>query len=311
MSDDPDDRTASLMTPAKLAQLKVRPQVTPSSAAWLDQMAADAGSGHVRRLADLRRQLETQVGEADAAGVASAAQALAQALEKVDYAQVEPRGWLARATGKGKEAATAFLAQYNRAERTGEDLADEVRALQKKQQAQGTGIERSLADVDAEVRAIEKIMDQGARWLQDMRVQLKTREAEGGDGLVQQQIREDTARCEVLVVRLKQLRGAISATQQSVEKCKGLAPRRAALQQGLQNVLDGEWKAWQERAAAVAEGVAASGSASDAVGAARDAQQSLAAVLRQVAADCASLQAQQQAVAGELVDLQASLQAVA
>ena len=34
------DRTASLMTPSKLAQVKPRGPVSP--AAWLDQMAADA-----------------------------------------------------------------------------------------------------------------------------------------------------------------------------------------------------------------------------------------------------------------------------
>src|SRR4051812_16356720 len=39
MSED-HDRTASLMTPGKLAQMKPRPAATP--AAWLDRMASDA-----------------------------------------------------------------------------------------------------------------------------------------------------------------------------------------------------------------------------------------------------------------------------
>jgi hypothetical protein len=311
MSEDPDDRTASLMTPAKLAELKVRPRPPASPAAWLDQLAADAGSSHVRKLADLRRQLEGQVREGDGAGVTSAAQALGDALKKLDFGQVEPRGWLARATGKGKEAAAGFVGQYDRTVRAGEDLVDEVRSLQKKQQAQGAAIDRNLTEVEVEVRAIERIMDQGARWLQDMRGQLKTREAEGGDGLVQQQIREDTARCELLVVRLKQLRATISATQHAVEECKGLAPRRSSLQQGLQKVLDGEWKAWQKRLAPVAEEAAASGAASEGVERARQAQQALVSALLQAAQDCSALQSQEQVVAGELAQLQASLQAAA
>ena len=49
------DRTASLMTPAKLAES--RPKVAASPAAWLDQMAADAGHQHVRRLAELALHL--------------------------------------------------------------------------------------------------------------------------------------------------------------------------------------------------------------------------------------------------------------
>ena len=55
--DDPD-RTASLMTPAKLAQ--AAPRAPASPAAWLDQMAAEAGHHHVRRAAELRCDLAAQ-----------------------------------------------------------------------------------------------------------------------------------------------------------------------------------------------------------------------------------------------------------
>ena len=54
MSADEQDRTASLMTPAKLAQFKPKPAASP--AAWLDQMAADAGAINMLRLSELRRQ---------------------------------------------------------------------------------------------------------------------------------------------------------------------------------------------------------------------------------------------------------------
>ena len=310
MSED-DDRTASLMTPAKLAQLQVRPKPVTSPAAWLDQMAADAGSGHVRRLLDLRRQLEAQVQEADGTAVVAAANALVEALKKLDFSQVQPRGWLARATGKGKDAAAGFAAQYERILKAGEDLADEVRSLQRKQQAQGVAIDRSLVEVDVEIRAIEKIMDQGTRWLQDMRTQLGTREALGGDSGVQQQIRDDTARCEVLVARLKQLRAAVSATQQAMEKCKGLGPRRTALQQGLQQVQETGWNAWRQRMAPVAEQAVASGEAAEGMESARAAQQALESALQQAAQDCEAFQAQVLAAAGELAALQSSLQAAA
>lgn len=45
------DGTASLMSPAKLAQMKPKAAATP--AAWLNQMAADEGHLHVRRIAEL------------------------------------------------------------------------------------------------------------------------------------------------------------------------------------------------------------------------------------------------------------------
>jgi hypothetical protein len=311
MSEQDDDRTASLMTPAKLAQLKVQPRPVASPTAFLDQLAADAGSGHVRRLLELRGQVEAQLQEPQAAEVAASARSLVDALENLDFSLVQPKGWLARATGKGKEASAGFTSQFDRILKAGEDLADEVRTFQRKQQAQAAALERSVVEVDVEVRAIEKIMDQGARWLQDMRTQLKSREAAGGDAGVQQQIREDTARCELLVVRLKQLRAAISATQQAVEKCKALASRRTALQQSLQQVQDTEWKAWEKRVAPIAEQVTASGGASEGVDGARRAQQELQAAMQQAVGDCEALQVQAQAASDEFAALQEPLQAAA
>ncbi len=67
------DRTASLMTPSKLAQIKPKSAVSP--AAWLNQMAADAGHAAVwycgdvvnwwsiDRSIDGYRQLDDVIGE--------------------------------------------------------------------------------------------------------------------------------------------------------------------------------------------------------------------------------------------------------
>ena len=174
------------MTPAKLAQLKVRPAPAASPAAWLDQMAADAGSGHVRRLMELRQQLEALVRarEGDFRAVGTACQSLDGALGRVDFSLARPKGWLARATGQGKAAQATFGAQQRQAQTAGDDLADEVRELQKKQAVQASTTDRMVLEIEAETRALEKIMDQGARWLQDMRNQIKARQAQGGDAAV-------------------------------------------------------------------------------------------------------------------------------
>jgi hypothetical protein len=311
MQDD-DDRTASLMTPARLAQLKVRPRPAASPAAWLDQLAADAGSGHVRRLVDLRKQLEGQVAEARFDGVLGALRALAQQAGQLDFAQLQPKGWLARATGKGKEQAAGFLAQYDRTRKCGEDLQDDARALQRALVAQGTALERTLLEFDVELKAIEKIIDQGARWLQDMRSQLKAREAQGGDEAARKAMQEDDARCELLVARLKQLRGASSAAQQVMEQCRQQAARRSSLAERLQQALEGEWKTWQRRLEPIAK-AARTGGAGAVEGAdeARAAERDLKRCADQAAEDCAQVQAQQQALAGELAALQEPLRAAA
>jgi hypothetical protein len=306
-----EDRTASLMTPAKLAQLQVRPRPAASPAAWLDQMAADAGSGHVRRLIELRQQLEGQLRERDPQSVLSACQALHDALAKLDFSLLQPRGWLARATGKGKEAAGGFLEQHERVGRAAEDLADEVREWQRKQQLQGTATDRTLVEFEVEVRAIEKIMDQGARWLQDMRNQLKSRQAQGADTAAQQQIEQDAARCELLVVRLKQLRIAHGAAQEAAERCKATAGRRSSLLASLQRLLEEAWKSGRQKLDAVAEQAIASGAASDGVDAARRAQQDVQSALQQAVQECEALRVQEQAAADVLAGLQPALQATA
>lgn len=310
MSDDLEDRTASLMTPAKLAQLKERPRTAASPAAWLDQLASDAGSGHVRRLVELRAQLEEQLRGADYRGLAAAAQALSAALDELDFSGLQPRGWLARATGKGREAAAGFIAQVDRIAHAGEDLADEVRELHKRQQAQAAAGERTVLEVEVEARAVEKIMDQGARWLQDMRSQLKAREAKGGDAAARELIRQDTARCDLLLARLKQLRAVSTAAHQAVEGCRSLGPRRAALLQELQQMQEAEWKTWQKRIAPVAEEARATGSAAEA-DRARAVLRDLQSAVKRAGEGCAVLQAQEQGAAEVLAALQAPLQAAA
>ena len=313
MSAPDDDRTASLMTPAKLAQLKVRPAPAASPAAWLDQMAADAGAGHVRRLADLRQQLESAVRarEGDLRPVAASCHALHEAVGGLDYGLLQPKGWLARATGKGKEAAATFDAGHRRMQRTGEDLVDEVRELQKKLAAQATGLDRTMMEIGVEVAAIEKIMDQGARWLQDMRNQLKARQAGSPDATEQQLIAQDNARCELLVARLKVLRTLVSATQQALEHTKGVAGRRVALAGSLQQLLDGEWKAAAKQVGAVAAAAAAGAKAPEGVDEAQRAGEALQSQLAQAGEDCASVQAAEQGAADELAALQGPLQAAA
>ena len=313
MSESDDDRTASLMTPAKLAQLKVRPAPAASPAAWLDQMAADAGSGHVRRLMDLRQQLEAQVRgrEGDFRPPAEACQALQDALAQLDFSLLEPKGWLARATGKGKGAAAAFATQHGKVHSAGEDLADEMRALQKRLAAKGNALDRLLLEVDAEVRALDKIMDQGASWLQDMRNQLKTRQAAAVDAAARKQVQEDGARCELLVARLKVLRTVTTATQQAMERCKAATAGRANVLASLQQLVDEDWKSGQQKLASLARKVEDDGSATEGVERAARARDSVQAALQQAAQDCANVQALDQGAADEVAGLQAALQSAA
>jgi hypothetical protein len=303
---DPD-HTASLMTPAKLAQ--VRPKVPVTPAAWLDQMAADAGHVHVGRLAELCQELLGQDRLRDIAPAASALAGLAQALPGLDFGLVQPRGWWARTTGKSKLAGAEFANQFERIEAVSHSLATHVQSLQKKQQEGMTVSELTLVEIEVETRALEKILDQGARWLQDMRNQLKARGASATDAQGQQAIKDDTLRCEILVARLKLLRAVSSAAHRAHQQAQAAAGRREAVLQLLVQAVATNVKSWQARLSKLA-GVAGDDHVPPmSLEAPMESHRELQLCIKQAIADCGQLQAQEKALAESLAALDLQVQA--
>ena len=303
---DPD-RTASLMTPSKLAQIKPRSAVSP--AAWLSQMAADAGHVHVRRLGELLKELQAQAQLRDLTPLRGELARLAEALPQLDFGLLQDRGWWARTTGKSRSAGAEFAAQFNRIGQVAGGLAEPSQAFGQKEQAQTTAADLSLLEFDVEYHAIDKIIDQGARWLQDMRSQLKARQAAPAEPANEAGLQEDEARCEILVARLKVLRAVSSAAQQAHEHAKGAAARRAALLQLLQHTLASGVKAWQQRLSALAAAAAEGGSTALSVEDSMEAHRELQLGVKQAIADCGQLQVQEQALAESLAALGEQLEA--
>lgn len=295
------DRTASLMTPAKLAQVKPKAPVSP--AAWLDQMASDAGHPHVRRIAELEEHLRAHVQGQDFSSLARELAGLAQALPLLDFGLLQSRGWWARATGKGRGAGNGFAAQLERIEEALQALIAQERVLRTKQ-LQMPATDRTLLELDVEARAIEQIIDQGTRWLQDMRAQLKARESALADAEAdaRRQIDDDTARCELLVTRLKSLRSIASGAQQARQQAQETAGRRGALMKLLQHALAADVKEWRADVSALASSLQDSPSARSldaAMGSHRDFQ----LCIKQAVADCTQLQLQEKALAEQLAAL--------
>jgi len=308
MSDDAE-RTASLMTPAKLAQMK--PRAAASPAAWLDQMASDAGHLHVRHLKEMSERLRAEAVERDYSAVTSALGGLAQALPQLDFSLLEPKGWLARATGKAKSAGAEFMAQYERVAEAVKAMKQRNQTLVKEHLAQGSTNERALVEFEVEWRAIEKILDQGARWLQDMRNQLKTRQAASPDLVQQQQIDEDAARCEILVARLKLLRAVAAGAQQVHQQAQVAATRRSALLQALQQLHSTHLKAWESAVSPLAKVAADGGAKSLDLDSPADAHKALRQRVGQLADDCKQLQVEEQVLADQLGALGEQLKSAA
>ncbi len=305
--DDPD-RTAAFMTPAQLAQVKSKGPTTP--AAWLDQMALDAGHQHVRRLAELRKDLEAQGARRELAPVAAELGRLADALPRLDFGLLQNRGWLARLSGKSRTAGAEFKGQFEGIEEVAKGLMAQVQTLPKRQGESG-GNDRTLLELEVEYHALDKLLDQGARWLQDMRTQLKSREAVQTEAQGREQIKVDAARCEILVARLKLMRAVSSAAQAAHQQAQQTASRRAGLVQMLQQALGANAKEWRVRignlAAAVGEGDAPAIKLEGPMESHRDLQ----LCVKQAIADFGQMQAHEMALAESLAALAAQLEAAA
>lgn len=305
-----EDRTASLMTPAKLAQVKPRAPVSP--AAWLDRMATDAGHQHVRRLAELRADLQVQAGKRDFSPLAAAIVRMAEALPRLDFGLLQQKGGLlARLSGKNKSAVAGFASQYDAIEAAADALGEQAKSLQGKQGDQASRTDLALLEFEVEFRAIDKIIDGASRWLQDMRNQLKEREAAGGDEDARRQIREDAQRCELLVARLKALRALSSAAQQAHQQAQAAAARRAAMVQALQASVARHLKDWRSRIEPLAGAAREGESPALSLEGPMDCHRDLQLCIKQAGADCGQLQAHEQALAESLEALGAHLQAAA
>lgn len=300
------DRTASLMTPSKLAQ--IRPKGAASPAAWLSQMAADAGHQHVRRVGELRNQLQALASQRDISPLASELARVAEALPRLDFGLLQSRGWWARATGKSRSAGAEFAAQVAAIDQVASALAAHTRDLQEKQKEQSAATDRALVELEVEYHAIDKIIDQGARWLQDMRAQIKTREAAAADPAAQEALQEDAQRCEILVARLKVLRAVSSATQQAHKRAQSVARRRVALLQLLQQALAAGVKAWQARLTALAASAGDGSSPTLSLDAPMEAHRDLQLCVKQAVADCGQLQAKEKSLAESLAALAQQLE---
>lgn len=295
------DRTASLMTPSKLAQAgRAKAPVSPS--AWLDQMAADAGHMHVRRLGELLEVLETHARGRNYAPLVQALEELLQALPGLDFSLLESKGWWARTTGKTRSAGAEFAGQFEGIDDAVKAMVARAQSLQKTAQAEAAATERTLLEMEVEYTAIDKILEQGARWLQDMRKQLQDRQAKAADAASQQQLREDSARCEILMARLKLLKVAAGAAQGIRKEAQATSAQRAALVQMLQQAQASDIKSWQSRISALAA-AAADDKLPSSVDGPKETHRDLQLCVKQVLADCGQLQSREQQLAASLKTL--------
>lgn len=288
---DESDRTASLMSPAKLAQMKPKAATTP--AAWLTQMAADAGHMHVKRIGELGESLRGQARLPGLTAVVTRLEKLADDLPDLDFSLLEqPRGLWARTLGKTKGGGPEFAHRFEEVGGEATDIA--AAAITLGADTQASGVERALVELEVEYKAVEKIIDQGARWLQDMRNQIKVRQAAATDPQAHRSVLEDSARCDILVDRLKMLRALCNVCSPVPEQARAYVHKRGALVQALQQSFAHEVDDWHGLVAPVASLAAEGKASSDSVQPQLDAHKDLQKTVKKAIVASQQLLAQEQ-----------------
>lgn len=283
------DRTASLMSPGKLSRLKPQPAATPQ--AWLDRMAADVGRLQVENLLEVQQALSQQAQDRAAGALAGDLAALTAAQQALDFTLLQTRGWWARTTGKARSAGAEFAAQVEQISTRVQSVTARAGELNRNHATGAAATERTLLNLDVEYRALDKIVEQGAKWLQDMRGQLQQRHAAAAaDPAAQQKVREDAARCEILVVRLKALRALSATAQQVLAHTRDLLAARGALVQHLSQALSATSRNWNARMGSLAAAAqAGSDSPELSVEAPQEIHRQMLEQVTQAQADCARL----------------------
>jgi hypothetical protein len=295
------DQTASLMSPARLAQMS--PKAPATSAAWLNQMAADAGHLHVKRIGELGELLQEQATSAELSSLATRLEQFSATLGTLDFSLLAPRGWWARTIGKGSGGGAEFAARCDQLDAAALSLIGHGAALRKQHQAAAAVTDRALVELDVEYHALEKIIEQGARWLQDMRNQLKARQAAATDLQSQQAIIEDANRCDILVARLKLLRSLCNAAVQVQSQLRENTASRLALTQTLQQSLAAEVKAWHGKLSSISSAALGGKSPSHGLQGFIESHQELQSSVIKLASTCNELLQQEQVLAQRLMAL--------
>lgn len=307
---DDEDRTASLMTPAKLAQVKPRVPVAPT--AWLHKMAADAGHQHVSRLAELRDELQAHALKRNLVPVAGNLARLSEALPQLDFGLLQQkRGLLARLSGKSKSNVSEFGRQYDRIDEAIETLQAQAKLLQSRQTDQASRTDITLLEFEVEFRALEKIIDSASRWLADMRTQLKSRGAQSHDEAARQELENDAERCQLLVARLKLLRALSTAAHELHQQAQAVASRRATLVKSLQGTVSMLIREWRGSVLPLASAAREGSLPPLSLEGPMDSHRELQLGIKQAGADCAQMQAHEQELSDKLGALGAQLGAAA
>ena len=300
MTQDPN-RTAALMSTGKLAQVEA--DVVDLSSAWLDKTPADVGVTHLVQMARLHNLLGAKNHAYDDAQLSTQLKKLSRALIGLEFTLVQPLGVWARLMGEQKKAAEKFAGQYKQIAQCNAEVTALAAALHERLQAESTTIERWLMELEVEQQAVSAIVDQASHWLSAMRIQLKERHAAAADAPTQQTIKDEAARCESLVVRMRLLRAISNSAGLVIQISRETAEQRSDLRKLLQQALMLDMRTWDMQLSSLVAAMRDAGGRKLGIDNPSEVHHDLQQRVTEVCTDCEILRKTEAALANQLAEL--------
>lgn len=273
-------------------------------AAWMQDQLADVQDEQVRRLAQLRSQLQSDLFEWDSMSLGQAVATLNSSCREVKFDELR-HGWLARKLGKHKPFYARFVGAYERM------IACEVRIktvgtqLAADHKTHAAGAKRALLEMGIECKGLQSEVDQGLTWLQDMIEQLNILGARNsGDP----QLPPLAEAAQALTQRYKRLQSGASIAQELGVRGQSLLDRRAALLEQVRGDVDYFEKNWVRMIGKVAGDAKAGRSSFPGIGDAVEAHDELVRRLGNTSESCSALQHEEHLMAQHLEMLRKELE---
>ena len=149
-------------------------------AVWVQAQLRDIEQNQVQRLDQLRARLQAEAFQWDHKPLAQAILGLQSAGRELQFLPLR-QGWIARLLGRHRVAHTQFIVAHARVTALAAEVRTQLGQMAACHEDRAAGPRRALLEIDMEMKTLEKWVDQGVTWLQDMCTQLAEARQQGRD----------------------------------------------------------------------------------------------------------------------------------
>lgn len=274
-------------------------------AAWIQDQLGDVQDTQVRRMEQLRSQLQSTTFEWDSVSLGQAVATLNSSCREIHLEDLR-QGWLARQMGRHKPVYARFAAAYERMVTCAVRMKTVATKLAADHKSHAAGAKRVLLELGIECNGLQAEVDQGVTWLQELCLQLNALgEQNSGDP----QLPQLAGSAQAYTKSFKRLQSAAAVTQELGVRGQSLLDRRAALLEQVRGDSQFFESSWVRLVGKVVGDIKAGRTSFPGAGDAAEAHDELVRRLGITSESCAALQHEEHLMAQHLDMLRKELEA--